>query len=211
MYSYTGIHCESDKFHSPIWHADLSVISRVYQGHDGSDMILPLHPDSGNVSILQPAIANGTRVMSNHTRDTCSQACASGNKPDVSATDVAADSTSLTSCQWGDGCGILLDDIGPGGIKRHLRDFHKQAFEDERGHCQWAVGDHQCGKLLNCAGLGKHVAACHIRSTLRSCDYCGRDIGRPDSLKRHMKYYCPLRGCRSSKDQRNSESKRDSQ
>ncbi|PCH44920.1 hypothetical protein WOLCODRAFT_27146 [Wolfiporia cocos MD-104 SS10] len=101
-------------------------------------------------------------------------------------------------CLW-DGCGIPLDDVTVGGIRRHLRAFHfheaAEPYKGKRGACLWAcgAGNHSCNRELDYASFGKHIASVHIRSTARRCGYCAAMIGRIDSLHRHMREHCPKR------------------
>ncbi|KAF9819438.1 hypothetical protein IEO21_02181 [Rhodonia placenta] len=98
-------------------------------------------------------------------------------------------------CRW-NACTIDLDDISAAGIKRHLRDFHKEhaveEYKSQRGVCLWADGT-PCMRDLDRASFGKHIASVHLKSTAAECRYCHNVIGRPDSLKRHMRDHCPYR------------------
>ena len=106
---------------------------------------------------------------------------------------------SYTPCAWGSHCGISLDDLSPSGIARHLKEYHfrepSNAWHPKsRGRCEWQDTDGLCNKELNYASFGKHVAAVHLQSTSRACPYCFQQLGRADSLERHMKNYCPRSG-----------------
>ncbi|KAH9835255.1 uncharacterized protein C8Q71DRAFT_110185 [Rhodofomes roseus] len=105
-------------------------------------------------------------------------------------------SSHYTPCAWGSDCRIPLDDLSPSGISRHLKEHH---FRDQsapwhpknRGHCKWWEADGVCNKDLNYASFGKHIAAVHLQSTARPCPNCHQNLGRADSLERHIKNYCP--------------------
>ena len=85
------------------------------------------------------------------------------------------------------------------GIARHLKEYH---FRDpsspwhprNRGACQWRDAEGVCHKELNYASFGKHVAAVHLQSTAKACPYCFQNLGRADSLERHIKNYCSRSG-----------------
>lgn len=47
-----------------------------------------------------------------------------------------------------------------------------------------------CGKEMNYASFGKHIATHHLRSMSQRCPYCHKLYGRVDSLKRHLKTSC---------------------
>ncbi|KAI0938622.1 hypothetical protein AcV5_000261 [Taiwanofungus camphoratus] len=107
------------------------------------------------------------------------------------------DSGPRAQCKWGTSCAIALDDLSPSGINRHLKEYH---FHDEavrwhdrdRGACNWSDwGLHCCGRMMNYASFGKHIASVHLRSTAKQCPYCFHELGRADSLDRHIKLYCP--------------------
>jgi len=99
-------------------------------------------------------------------------------------------------CQWAVcggqyTCGALLDDTSPAGITRHLREHHfsRGGWEKtNRGHCQWA----SCARAqMDYASFGKHIASVHLReANAWSCEFCCRDFGRRDAMRRHMKT-CP--------------------
>lgn len=105
------------------------------------------------------------------------------------------DTVTRVSCRWHN-CRILLDDITAAGIKRHLRQYHSsdavEKWRGERGLCKWCNGG-ECGRELDLASLGKHIASVHLKSTAKICDRCQNIIGRPDSLKRHQRDHCPRR------------------
>ncbi|KZT70485.1 hypothetical protein DAEQUDRAFT_725413 [Daedalea quercina L-15889] len=103
------------------------------------------------------------------------------------------------ACAWGSQCSVLLDDLTPAGIARHLKEYHfrdpsKPWHPRNRGTCQWRDMDGVCRKELNYASFGKHVAAVHLQSTARACPHCFQNLGRADSLERHIKNYCPRSG-----------------
>lgn len=106
-------------------------------------------------------------------------------------------------CRWGIPCHILLDDLSPAGIARHLKQHH---FEDEnnrwnkraRGHCAWEDDAHPCHRDMFYASFGKHIAAVHLGAITRQCIWCGRNFVRPDTLDRHMKRHCPKAHWQSS-------------
>ncbi|KZT10343.1 uncharacterized protein LAESUDRAFT_721679 [Laetiporus sulphureus 93-53] len=98
-------------------------------------------------------------------------------------------------CQWGS-CHMSLDDVTPGGIRRHLLQHHREdalvVGRRDRGHCRWS-SDVVCDREMDRASFSKHIAAVHIRSTAQECPQCGTTIGRPDSLQRHIREHCPQR------------------
>ncbi|KAL6303213.1 hypothetical protein BKA93DRAFT_343769 [Sparassis latifolia] len=99
-------------------------------------------------------------------------------------------------CQWvtdnrGTVCNILLDDVTPSGITRHLREHHFPSSEwnkSYRGICRWGG----CTRSeMDYASFGKHIASVHLRgAVLWECEYCTRDFSRRDAMKRHLKT-CP--------------------
>jgi len=98
-------------------------------------------------------------------------------------------------CRWGEQCRIMLDDLSPSGIARHLKIFH---FQDpssrwdnrSRGPCEWHGGSEPCHRPMYYASYGKHIAAVHLGAIARQCYKCGRGFVRPDTLDRHLKRYC---------------------
>ncbi|KAF9819419.1 hypothetical protein IEO21_02162 [Rhodonia placenta] len=102
-------------------------------------------------------------------------------------------------CRWRQ-CGLVLDDLEPSGIARHLKEYH---FDDlsganpwhnkNRGLCEWWDWDGECRRDMNYASFAKHIASVHLRSTAARCPYCQHELGRRDSLERHIKNYCSQR------------------
>ncbi|PCH45051.1 hypothetical protein WOLCODRAFT_78117, partial [Wolfiporia cocos MD-104 SS10] len=96
-------------------------------------------------------------------------------------------------CLWdGGSCGILLDDTSAAGVNRHLKEFHfcnqeKPWDNRSRGICHWEVN---CGREMYYESFGKHVAAVHLRCTVRECEQCHREFARPDTLRRHVASTC---------------------
>ncbi|KAH9942830.1 hypothetical protein B0H21DRAFT_510143 [Amylocystis lapponica] len=96
-----------------------------------------------------------------------------------------------TQCAWSD-CGMALDDDTSGGIQRHLKEFHYAVWDAEsQGRCVWRTGvppyDGQCSKNMKLASLGKHIAECHLRSTVATCQHCKREYSRGDAMQRHLR------------------------
>ncbi|KZT10300.1 uncharacterized protein LAESUDRAFT_711526 [Laetiporus sulphureus 93-53] len=97
------------------------------------------------------------------------------------------------TCSWDGTCGVTLDDLSPAGITRHLKEHHFQGVpwhNKDRGLCKWVDWDGKCDRELNHASFGKHIASVHLKSTARSCPHCHHELGRADSLDRHIKNYC---------------------
>lgn len=99
-------------------------------------------------------------------------------------------------CQWRQ-CGAHLEDTNPSGVKRHLRTHHgitrAECERHARGECQWHIDGRPCGAPLDFSSFSKHVSTVHLKATARMCVYCGRRIGRADSLTRHLRDHCPVR------------------
>lgn len=86
-----------------------------------------------------------------------------------------------------EGCNVRLDDLSVGGQRRHLRDFHAAQFHSSRVRCTWVhEGGLTCGKKMDPASWGKHLASVHWRSTEEKCPHCPKSICRRDALKRHI-------------------------
>ncbi|KAH9928991.1 hypothetical protein B0H21DRAFT_826238 [Amylocystis lapponica] len=71
------------------------------------------------------------------------------------------DTSQRIPCCW-NGCTVLLDDTTPGGLKRHLRDFHffHGPWNDkQREFCLWTEGGAVCEEEMDMASLGKHISA----------------------------------------------------
>ncbi|KAI0938632.1 hypothetical protein AcV5_000270 [Taiwanofungus camphoratus] len=107
------------------------------------------------------------------------------------------DTVGRVPCCWGEPCcGVLLDDVSPAGIARHLKDFHFDAAtrpwsNKNCGPCEWWDLESPCPREMNYASYGKHIASVHLRSTARWCPYCQNELGRADSFDRHVRHYCP--------------------
>lgn len=101
-------------------------------------------------------------------------------------------------CRWGQ-CNITLDDTSPTGIARHLKEHHfdqaRSWHNKARGICEWLDWEGICNRDMNYASFGKHIAAVHLRSTASRCPHCQHELGRLDSLERHIKNYCPNSPC----------------
>jgi len=90
-------------------------------------------------------------------------------------------------------CPVLLDDISPAGIKRHLKAGHldtpSNPWENrKRSKCCWGEGC-RSGEM-NYESLGKHIAEIHLRSTMTTCPNCGATFARGDSFYRHERETC---------------------
>ncbi|KAI0938645.1 hypothetical protein AcW1_001675 [Taiwanofungus camphoratus] len=113
----------------------------------------------------------------------------------MSSAGIVADPVPRVPCEWS-GCDVQLDDVSAAGIKRHMRDFHcpvPESWRGAKGPCQWAVLGGVCGRVLDHASFGKHIASVHLKSTAEQCPQCGNVIGRKDSLARHLQRHCPRR------------------
>ncbi|KAL6303247.1 hypothetical protein BKA93DRAFT_826754 [Sparassis latifolia] len=96
-------------------------------------------------------------------------------------------------CQWGGVCGIGLDDVSPGGILRHLREYHPEEKLDKqtRGRCLWSTGhDALCERPMMQSNYGKHIAEIHVRSMAVECPSCRKSFSRPDVLEKHRNGRC---------------------
>jgi len=110
------------------------------------------------------------------------------------AGEVSASESSCVRCKWGGACGMLLTDVTPRGIGRHIREFHfndsnNSWYNRSRGCCQWSHNDGKgpCGKEMFYEGYAKHIACVHLGSVARSCPDCGRTFSRSDALRRHSR------------------------
>ena len=99
-------------------------------------------------------------------------------------------------CQWGlPVCGEILRDGTTPTVRAHLRERHgiglglARHSGKQRIQCLWGGKCTRTDTILS-AGMGKHVATCHLKSTRRSCEFCGQVFCRPDSLARHDFLYC---------------------
>ncbi|KAH9910510.1 hypothetical protein B0H21DRAFT_705007, partial [Amylocystis lapponica] len=95
-------------------------------------------------------------------------------------------------CRWysdGGMCNAPLDDVSPAGLARHLRDFHFEGkwSNTHRGVCCFRENGRACGRDMDYASFGKHIASVHLKSTSSTCPDCGKEFGRGDSLARHRK------------------------
>ncbi|KAF9819393.1 hypothetical protein IEO21_02136 [Rhodonia placenta] len=108
-------------------------------------------------------------------------------------------------CRWRK-CGLPLDDLSPAGITRHLRAHHFSESSDtllewekrSRGSCEWSDDTHACGRTMSHAGLGKHIAAVHFRTTLRRCPRCGDKFAGLGTFNRHFRELCGSLGDQSA-------------
>lgn len=86
-----------------------------------------------------------------------------------------------------EGCNVRLDDLTVGGQRRHLRSFHGAQLGGSRVRCTWVhEGGITCGKRMDSASWGKHLASVHWGSTKEKCPHCPKYICRRDALKRHI-------------------------
>ncbi|KZT70515.1 hypothetical protein DAEQUDRAFT_689247 [Daedalea quercina L-15889] len=99
-------------------------------------------------------------------------------------------------CRWA-GCNTWLDDTGPAGVKRHLKDIHHinrgDCLRGVRGACRWEIEGGVCGRVMDLSSYGKHIASVHLKSTAKLCEDCGSVMGRADSLTRHRRDHCTVR------------------
>ncbi|KAH9928994.1 hypothetical protein B0H21DRAFT_712078 [Amylocystis lapponica] len=96
-------------------------------------------------------------------------------------------------CEWDRGScgGILLDDLSPAGIMRHLKDYHYRPWDGkQRVACVWGTNGCRSDPIV-LENIGKHVASVHLKSTQSVCRGCGKVFARPDTLSRHIAEACP--------------------
>ncbi|KZT70487.1 hypothetical protein DAEQUDRAFT_764652 [Daedalea quercina L-15889] len=114
--------------------------------------------------------------------------------PSTSASSDSPSSSRSVICQWGQRCGVALNDLTAAGIARHLKEYHVQDWDNRaRGRCEWN-GSPCTNTTMFYASFGKHIASVHLGATARPCEKCGETFARADTLDRHMKLYCRLRG-----------------
>ncbi|CCL98885.1 uncharacterized protein FIBRA_00892 [Fibroporia radiculosa] len=99
-------------------------------------------------------------------------------------------------CLW-QGCHMQLTDTTVAGVQHHLNQYHAvpkvvRNSKHHRSQCLWIDGA-VCNAELDTAGLAKHVAAKHLKSLRKKCSQCQVVVGRPDSLRRHIKDHCRMR------------------
>ncbi|KAH9835216.1 uncharacterized protein C8Q71DRAFT_109082 [Rhodofomes roseus] len=95
-------------------------------------------------------------------------------------------------CCWGS-CTISLDDKSPGGMKRHLHEFHNQDMTGGPPYtCKWDTENGTpCGKpYASEVTLTRHIAAVHLKSSAEKCPHCGMPMSRKDALNRHIQSSC---------------------
>lgn len=111
----------------------------------------------------------------------------------TSTSSLDTSSSRSVTCQWGQRCGVELDDLTAAGIARHLKEYHVHDWDSRaRGRCEWH-GSPCTNSTMYYASFGKHIASVHLGATARPCDKCGETFARADTLDRHMKLYCRLR------------------
>ncbi|KAI0944855.1 hypothetical protein AcW1_001684 [Taiwanofungus camphoratus] len=123
-----------------------------------------------------------------------------GAPPTMESVVQAFDATKEIQCRWGGQCNVILDDLTPGGITRHLKDFHFDAHavpwdNRNRGLCEWQGSRCTLKGPIYYYGFGKHVSVVHLHQGIARCDGCHRSFTRRDALGRHLKGSC--RGARA--------------
>ncbi|KZT10462.1 uncharacterized protein LAESUDRAFT_755962 [Laetiporus sulphureus 93-53] len=103
---------------------------------------------------------------------------------------------STVHCKW-DNCGALLESTQHSAIEAHLREAHLPLWrdvEDKRlkQRCLWPGCSNR--RELFYSGLAKHIATCHLHSTVSKCPHCDQQLSRGDSMARHVKSQHPTPG-----------------
>ncbi|KAF9819421.1 hypothetical protein IEO21_02164 [Rhodonia placenta] len=95
------------------------------------------------------------------------------------------------ACRWGGECSMIIDDLSPAGITRHLRAHHFAESSDtllkwekrSRGSCEWSNDTHACGRRMFYASFGKHIAAVHLGTISRRCPKCNPTSSEAHNLR----------------------------
>ncbi|KAG1860166.1 hypothetical protein DFJ58DRAFT_630627, partial [Suillus subalutaceus] len=85
----------------------------------------------------------------------------------------------VRACEWTDEpCGLYME-MSKERVKEHLLHWHG-VRADEKTPCKFEG----CLDELPMLSLGRHVATVHY-ATSSKCDYCGYELSRSDSARRH--------------------------
>lgn len=96
---------------------------------------------------------------------------------------------SRSPCLWGEGCNVVLDDLSPNGIARHLSDYHADGqTKDSREVCRWGVCKNH--DVMQYSSLGKHISCVHLKYDIWFCPFCSKEFSRWDALQRHVDASC---------------------
>ncbi|TFY57424.1 hypothetical protein EVJ58_g7027 [Rhodofomes roseus] len=142
-----------------------------------------LQPDSWGFKPFEPSPPSNVQITSVSVNDA----------PSASSPPESSPPSRSVVCQWGQKCGVLLDDLTAAGIARHLKEYHVKTWDNRsRGRCEWH-GSPCTNTMMYHQSFGKHIASVHLGATARRCEKCGETFARADTLDRHMKLYCRQR------------------
>ncbi|KAL6303253.1 hypothetical protein BKA93DRAFT_345798 [Sparassis latifolia] len=172
--------------------------------HPNDLSIYPIPDESYDEAIKRGAQRLAHELSSVRSYESCQSECNNGLFPEPSSAlsespvkSKSPDPFPWVYCTWEGGCGARLDDVSPGGLTRHLQQWHITGRweQQQAGRCKWSNGKgyDPCDRPMSQGSYGKHIASTHLRLTASMCKKCHGILSRLDVTTGHAN---PHKSCK---------------